>query len=339
MARGLRCPDHRHMTTEQPFDQPIDQNAPPGGAAPPRDQPMGINRLRRRTTDRVIGGVAGGLGDYLNVDPILIRVGFVGLMVFGGAGFPLYILAWLLIPAADRQDSIAEATLRRLGGAGVAVAFVLLAGLVFMSSQILDRMGERGLPTEVFWAFGIAVIGLVLVLFRRDDRSRAGANESGFAPVAPASSAPAASGLTWPASTPPGGAYWAAPAAPAKPRERSPLGWYTIAGVLVAVAAVGVVDTASRSTVLPAQYVGAGLVALGIGLTVGAWWGRARLLILVGLLALPFAAASTFLTVPFEGGAGYRAYQPLKVAELRSEYRIATGDLVIDLSNLRAAES
>ena len=60
--------------------------------APPR-------LLRRRTSDRVLGGVAGGLGDYFNIDPLLVRIGFVGLMIFGGAGLVLYVVAWLLIPA------------------------------------------------------------------------------------------------------------------------------------------------------------------------------------------------------------------------------------------------
>src|SRR6266542_5969129 len=60
--------------------------------------------LRRRTTDRVLGGVAGGLGDYLNIDPLLIRIAFVGLMIFGGAGLVLYVAAWLLIPT-EGQDS------------------------------------------------------------------------------------------------------------------------------------------------------------------------------------------------------------------------------------------
>src|SRR5919112_1865473 len=43
------------------------------------EQPQAERRfLRRGTDDRVIGGVASGLGDYLNVDPLLIRIGFVG---------------------------------------------------------------------------------------------------------------------------------------------------------------------------------------------------------------------------------------------------------------------
>src|SRR3989337_383835 len=83
--------------------------------------------LRRRTSDRVIGGVAGGLGDYFNIDPLLVRIGFVGLMIFGGAGLVLYVVAWLLIPAhggvprPGRQGSapppLAAGLVRRRGDA------------------------------------------------------------------------------------------------------------------------------------------------------------------------------------------------------------------------------
>ncbi len=75
--------------------------------------------LRRRTTDRVIGGVAGGLGDYFNVDPLLIRIGFVGLIIFGGAGLVLYLIAWLLLPAEGHDASMVERFFRASASRGV----------------------------------------------------------------------------------------------------------------------------------------------------------------------------------------------------------------------------
>ena len=64
--------------------------------------------LRRRVSDRVIGGVAGGLGDYFEIDPLLLRIAFVGLMIFGGAGLVLYVIAWLLIPGDGHDRSVAS---------------------------------------------------------------------------------------------------------------------------------------------------------------------------------------------------------------------------------------
>jgi phage shock protein PspC (stress-responsive transcriptional regulator) len=64
--------------------------------------------LRRRATNRVIGGVAAGIADYMNIDPVLVRAIFVGLVVFGGAGVLLYLGAWLLIPVQGQDQSPLE---------------------------------------------------------------------------------------------------------------------------------------------------------------------------------------------------------------------------------------
>ena len=56
-------------------------------------------RLTRRTRGRVLGGVASGIAAHLNVDPNLVRVGFVLLTLAGGAGAVAYAVLWLLLPA------------------------------------------------------------------------------------------------------------------------------------------------------------------------------------------------------------------------------------------------
>jgi phage shock protein PspC (stress-responsive transcriptional regulator) len=56
-------------------------------------------RLHLSATDRKIAGVCGGLGEFLDVDPILFRVTFVVLAFFGGVGIVLYIALWLVMPA------------------------------------------------------------------------------------------------------------------------------------------------------------------------------------------------------------------------------------------------
>lgn len=55
-------------------------------------------RLYRSKKDKVIGGVCGGLGDYLKIDPVLIRVAWAVLFFAGGMGLLAYILAWIIIP-------------------------------------------------------------------------------------------------------------------------------------------------------------------------------------------------------------------------------------------------
>jgi phage shock protein PspC (stress-responsive transcriptional regulator) len=67
--------------------------------------------LRRSTDDRMLAGVAGGLARYLDVDATLVRIAFVVLTVIGGAGVPLYLASWLLIPEDGADQSIAASFL------------------------------------------------------------------------------------------------------------------------------------------------------------------------------------------------------------------------------------
>ncbi len=55
-------------------------------------------RLYRSRSDRMLGGVAGGVAAYLQVDPALTRLAFAVLVLAAGAGFLLYIIAWIVIP-------------------------------------------------------------------------------------------------------------------------------------------------------------------------------------------------------------------------------------------------
>jgi len=56
------------------------------------------NRLYRSRYDRMIGGVCGGLGQYLGIDPTLIRLGFLLLALAGGSGMLIYFLMLIVVP-------------------------------------------------------------------------------------------------------------------------------------------------------------------------------------------------------------------------------------------------
>ena len=55
----------------------------------------GISRSRQ---NRIFGGVAAGLGEYLTIDPIVVRVLFVVSVIFSGIGILLYLIMWIVIP-------------------------------------------------------------------------------------------------------------------------------------------------------------------------------------------------------------------------------------------------
>jgi phage shock protein PspC (stress-responsive transcriptional regulator) len=75
--------------------------------------PGGEQRLHRGGRGRMLAGVAVGLADYFDVDPTIVRVGFVALAFLGGLAVPLYLAGWLLIPDEVSDVSVAEELLAR----------------------------------------------------------------------------------------------------------------------------------------------------------------------------------------------------------------------------------
>jgi phage shock protein PspC (stress-responsive transcriptional regulator) len=70
--------------------------------------------LRRSGNDRMLGGVAGGLARYFGIDTTMVRIAFVVLTLFGGAGIPLYLAGLLLIPEDGTDQSIAASLIESL---------------------------------------------------------------------------------------------------------------------------------------------------------------------------------------------------------------------------------
>jgi phage shock protein PspC (stress-responsive transcriptional regulator) len=101
-ARGM------NTNTVNPEDTTTEPGPPPFGSEPERVL------LRRSYSDRMLGGVAGGLARYLGVDSTIIRIAFVVLAVFGGAGIPLYLAGLLLIPDEGSDQSIAGSLIESL---------------------------------------------------------------------------------------------------------------------------------------------------------------------------------------------------------------------------------
>jgi len=61
-------------------------------------------KLYRSRTDKIIGGVCGGLGQYLQLDPVLIRIVFVVLAFFHGLGIILYLILLIIIPEQSGEE-------------------------------------------------------------------------------------------------------------------------------------------------------------------------------------------------------------------------------------------
>lgn len=115
--------------------------------------------LRRSRGDRVIAGVCGGLGRYLGIDPVLLRIAMVVLAIAGGGGLLIYVVAWVLIPVEREGESLgtarppgADTTRLIVGGALIAIGTILLLNLS------LPRLGKY------FWPLALIAVGVAVVV-------------------------------------------------------------------------------------------------------------------------------------------------------------------------------
>ncbi len=69
---------------------------------------FGSRELRRPIHDRMLAGVAAGIADYLGIDATIVRIVLAVLVFAGGAGVPIYLAGWLLIPEEGADASIAS---------------------------------------------------------------------------------------------------------------------------------------------------------------------------------------------------------------------------------------
>lgn len=66
-------------------------------------------KLTRSNTNRVIGGVCGGVAEHFEWDPTMVRIVFVVAAILGSAGIWIYLAAWAVIPAQDGSSGVKQA--------------------------------------------------------------------------------------------------------------------------------------------------------------------------------------------------------------------------------------
>lgn len=137
--------------------------------------------LYRSQTDRVVGGVCGGLGRYFNIDPVLVRLGFVALGLINGLGVLVYLIMWLVVPDEESRDlageEIIQANANEIGqrakqfgeSLGSSPRGPVLVGLILVSVGALFLLREfiPGLHMLSLWPILLILIGGYLLFSRR----------------------------------------------------------------------------------------------------------------------------------------------------------------------------
>jgi signal transduction histidine kinase len=129
--------------------------------------------LTRSATDRVVAGVAGGLGERLGVDPVVIRLAFVVLAFAGGAGLLLYLFAWLVAAEPEPGGPAGDQATRRAPPAGSVGTRAVAVGLVVAGLLLLLREARLWLGDGLVWPVALAAFGSAVIWTRGDALSRA----------------------------------------------------------------------------------------------------------------------------------------------------------------------
>jgi len=143
--------ESHHQATE-------DLTAEPAGQDP--------RQLMRSRDDRVIAGVCGGLGRYLGVDPVLVRIAALLLIFAGGAGLVLYVIGWVAMPDEPETLSIglerssSETAPEQTGGAFVLGAVFVALGVFFL----VDAIWADFLSWRYIWPVALIAVGVAVLL-------------------------------------------------------------------------------------------------------------------------------------------------------------------------------
>jgi phage shock protein PspC (stress-responsive transcriptional regulator) len=271
--------EHEMDTRDTDPIEPQPGETPPEGGGGPQGGPP--KRLYRSRTDRVLGGVCGGLGRYFGIDPVIIRLLAIVLTLAGGAGVVAYLVALLLVPQGEGEAAAGDTPPRRGPGTLVAAILLLIVGipLVLTISWVL-------LPFVVLALVGLLISWIV----------------SGEGP-----------------SGEPGDLV-----------RRAAVG----VGLLIVLVAVAL-GSGWLAGVGGGVAMAALLIAVGLLLVVGAFFGGVRWVILPALaIALPLALVSA-AGIDLHGGVGDRRYKPASSAQLHDRYRLGVGRMVVDLRDAK----
>jgi len=135
----------------------------PPEPGPPGPEPLpaggGPRVVRRSRGERVIAGVCGGIGRYLGVDPVLLRIAFIVLALANGLGVIAYVVAWVAIPEERPGQPLAAAPEpRRETGRLVLGGSLVVLGLVLLVDRLAPNLDE------LFWPVAVVAVGVAVML-------------------------------------------------------------------------------------------------------------------------------------------------------------------------------
>lgn len=121
-------------------------------------------RLYRSRREEMISGVAGGVAEYLDLDPSIVRVVWAVLaLITGGVFFIVYVVMWIVVPQAPEGPEMAEAGGADSAGSAPSAGWVPPSGWAAQSGHRARRHSGGG-----SWVFGLILIGVGIYFLARE---------------------------------------------------------------------------------------------------------------------------------------------------------------------------
>lgn len=296
-----------------------------GAAAPPDDAVM-ERRLYREPEDRRLAGVCSGLADFLGLDPTVVRLLAVSLVLLAGAGLVLYVVAAVVIP--ERPASVVRVRTEHFSTTDVTTPPML--ALLVLALSLVVVLDRDWFPGPVVGVTLLAV-GVWLLAKNSGGSSSTGSGERATVTAGAASEGEISPPVAEEASpTDPQGEV---------PPPVPPWGFGVVTVVVLTVAVVGLAQFALNGWIDldVGTVLGGGLIVAGLILVVGAWWGRARALIGLGMPLLLVILVAHLIDVPLDAEADDRTVVIDSADELEGRYELLAGHLTVDLRELPAS--
>ena len=153
-----------------------------------------MKSLTRSKINKVFAGVCGGLGEYFDIDPVIVRLIFVAITLLGGAGVLAYIVMWIIVPESGQKSyaetikkdidekktnkngksetgeriakEVKEAVAKRKNdGPYLIGAILILLGLIFLAQNFFSFI-----DFDKLWPLILVVVGLGILLSSAEGR-------------------------------------------------------------------------------------------------------------------------------------------------------------------------
>lgn len=116
-------------------------------------------KLYRSRSNAVLAGVCGGLGEYFDIDPVLVRALFVLITLAGGSGVVLYIILWIIIPSRELASDDFEKNIKNN-----VEELKSKAKTIEEEFKISQKLSKKRDDSKFLWAIFIIFLGIVFLL-------------------------------------------------------------------------------------------------------------------------------------------------------------------------------